>query len=92
MTVDTKGSKSVLARTMENGTQNAMMLSVVVDGRKLTPFVNLKGKNLLKKCHAGIICKFNEKGWMTEELMAEWLREVWHRRPCALLKKRGMLV
>jgi hypothetical protein len=33
---------------MENGTQNAMMLSVVVDGRKLTPFVNLKGKNLLK--------------------------------------------
>jgi hypothetical protein len=29
---------------------------------------------------------------MTEELMVEWLKEVWHRRPGALLKKRGMLV
>jgi hypothetical protein len=24
--------------------------------------------------------------------MFEWLREVWHRRPEALLKKRGMMV
>jgi hypothetical protein len=29
---------------------------------------------------------------MMEELMVEWLKEVWHRRPGALLKKRGMLV
>jgi hypothetical protein len=29
---------------------------------------------------------------MTEELMVKWLKEVWHRRPGALLKKRGMLV
>jgi hypothetical protein len=28
---------------------------------------------------------------MTEELQAEWLREVWRRRPGALSKKRGML-
>jgi hypothetical protein len=27
-----------------------------------------------------------------QELMVEWLKEVWHRRPDALLKKRGMLV
>jgi hypothetical protein len=29
---------------------------------------------------------------MMEELMVEWLKELWHRRPDALLKKRGMLV
>jgi hypothetical protein len=29
---------------------------------------------------------------MTEELMVEWLKEVWRRRPGALLKKRGMLI
>jgi hypothetical protein len=29
---------------------------------------------------------------MMEELMVELLREVWHRRPGALLKKRRMLV
>jgi hypothetical protein len=28
---------------------------------------------------------------MTAELMVKWLREVWNRRPGALLKKRGML-
>jgi hypothetical protein len=57
------------------------------------PFVILKRKNLPKeKLPTGIIFKCNEKGQMTEELMVEWLREVWHRRPGALLKKRGMLV
>jgi hypothetical protein len=29
---------------------------------------------------------------MTAELMVKWLREVWDRRPGALLKKTGMLV
>jgi hypothetical protein len=29
---------------------------------------------------------------MMEELMVKRLKEVWHRRPGALLKKRGMLV
>jgi hypothetical protein len=28
---------------------------------------------------------------MMEELMVEWMKEVWHRRPGALLKKRQML-
>jgi hypothetical protein len=70
-----------------------VMLSVVADGRKLTPFVILKRKNLPKeKLHTGIIFEYNEKGWMTEDLMVEWLKEVWHKRPGALLKKRGMLV
>jgi hypothetical protein len=68
------------------------MLSVLADGRKLTPFVILRRKNLPKeKLPTGIIFKCNEKGWMTE-LMVKWLKEVWHRRPSALLKKRGMLV
>jgi hypothetical protein len=69
------------------------MLSVLADGRNLTPFVILRRKNLPKeKLPTGIIFKCNEKGWMTEELMVEWLKEVWHRRPGAFLKKRGMLV
>jgi hypothetical protein len=69
------------------------MLSVLADGSKLTPFVILWRKNLPKeKLPTGIIFKCNKKGWMMEELMVEWLKEVWHRRPGALLKKRGMLV
>ena len=29
---------------------------------------------------------------MTEELVADWLKVVWGRRPGALLRKRGMLI
>jgi hypothetical protein len=69
------------------------LLSVLADGRKPTQFVILRRKNLPKeKLPTGIIFKCNKKGWMTEELTVEWLKEVWHRRPGALLKKRGMLV
>jgi hypothetical protein len=28
---------------------------------------------------------------MTEELMIQWLKEVWYKKPGALLLKRGML-
>jgi hypothetical protein len=93
-TVDTKGSKSVLDKTKgHEKLRITVMLSVLADGRKLTPFVILNRKNLSKeKLSAGIIFKCNEKGRMAEELMVIWLKEVWHRRPGALLKKRGMLV
>jgi hypothetical protein len=93
-TVDTKGSKSVLIKTTGHGKLRiTVMLSVQADGRKLTPFVILRRKNLPKeKLPTGIIFKCNEKGWMTEEPMVEWLKEAWHRRPGALLKKRGVLV
>lgn len=63
------------------------MLSVMADGKKLTPFVILNRKNLLKeRILSGIIFKHNGKGWMTEELILEWLIEVWDRRAGALLK------
>jgi hypothetical protein len=50
------------------------MLSVLNDGRKLTPFIILKRKNLSKENPTGIIFKCNERGWMMEELlMIRWL-------------------
>jgi hypothetical protein len=46
-----------------------LTLSVLAVGRKLTPFVILKRKNIPEeKLPTGIIFKCNEKGWMTEEL------------------------
>jgi len=58
-----------------------VVLSVTVDGKKLTPFVILNRKNLLKeRIRSGIIFKHNGKGWMTEEPILEWQREVWDRR------------
>jgi hypothetical protein len=49
-TVDKKGSKSVHVKTTgHEELRITTMLLVVADGRKLTPFVILKRKNLLKK-------------------------------------------
>jgi hypothetical protein len=72
-TVDTKSSKSVLIKTTgHEKLRIAVMLSVLADGRKLTPFVILKRKNLPKeKLPTGFIFKCNEKGWMMEELVVE---------------------
>jgi len=32
------------------------------------------------------------KGWMTNQLMKDWLLVVWNRRSGAVLRKQGMLV
>jgi hypothetical protein len=69
------------------------MLSVLADKRKLKPLVILKRNNLSKlKFLSGIILQCTKKRWMAEKLMVKWLREIWDKRPGALLKKRGMLV
>jgi hypothetical protein len=58
-TVDTKGSKLVLIKTTGYEELRIIgMLSVLADGRKLMPFVILKGKDLQKeKLSTGIIFK-----------------------------------
>jgi hypothetical protein len=64
----------------------------VADGRKLTICCSEWKESSKTKLPGGIIGKCNEKGWAMEELMVEWLREVWHVRLGALIKKRVMLV
>ena len=52
------------------------MLAILADGTKLPPMVIFKGKRLLKGDYPpGIIVRMNKDGlgWMTEELMIDWL-------------------
>jgi hypothetical protein len=65
------------------------MLSILADGRRVTPFVILSRKNLPKKPPSEITFKCNVQG---EELMVKWLTELTDSRLGALLKERGMLV
>lgn len=59
----------------------------------MTQFFILKRKICPKEEFAsGIIFKCDEKGWMIEEFMVEWLREFRNSRPSDFLKKRGMLI
>lgn len=93
-TVDTKGVKSVLLRGTGNEKNRiTVMLAVTADGGKLPPYVILKRKTIPKESFPeGVVIRCQEKGWMTTELMVDWLSTVWNRRPGALLAKRAMLV
>jgi hypothetical protein len=54
----------------------------------------LKGKNLSKSkvFPKDVIVRAQEKEWMTEELMLEWLKTVWSCRPGTFLNQLSMLV
>ena len=61
--------------------------AATVDDRKLPSLVILK-KKALPKSEAfpkDDIDRAKEKGWFTEELMLEWLKIIWGRRPRAFL-------
>lgn len=93
-TVADKGAKSVVVKTTGNEKARlTVMLCVLADGRKLPPFVILRRKTLPKeKLPQGIVYRCQEKGWMTSDLVLDWIKVVWNRRPGASLKQRGMLV
>jgi hypothetical protein len=70
------------------------MLATTADGRKLPPLLILK-RNTLPKSESfpkDVIVRAQEKGWMTEELMLEWLKIVWSHRTGAFLNQPSMFV
>lgn len=86
-TVNEKGARSVLVKTTGAEKQRfTVMLAIPADGRKLPPYVIFKRKTLPKaNLPAGIHVRAQEKGWMSADLMADWVHTVWGRRPGALL-------
>lgn len=93
-TIADKGSRSVIIKSTGNEKLRVtVMLAVLADGRKLPPFVILKRKGLPKEnLPAGIHFRCQENGWMSNELMLDWLQTVWGRRPGALLNTKNMLI
>ena len=81
----TKGMKSILFRGTGNEKNRITgMLAVTADGGKLPPYVILKRKTIPKESFPeGVVIRCQEKGWMTTELMVDWLSTVWNRRPGA---------
>lgn len=94
-TINAVGDKSVRVRTCGYEKQRCtVMLTVLADGKKLAPFIIFKRKTLPKgeKFPAGVIVRCQEKGWMDNALVLDWVKCVWERRPGALLKLKNMLV
>ena len=82
-TVEKTGARTVSIRTTGNEKSSfTVVLGCQANGQKLPPMVIFKRKTLPKeKFPAGVILKANPKGWMDEEKMSEWLREVYIMRP-----------
>ena len=59
-----------------------VVLACHANGQKLPPMVIFKRKTLPKENFpAGVVIKVTPKGWMDEEKMNEWLREIYVKRP-----------
>ena len=87
-TLEKKGVNEILLKTTGcRKPRLTVMLAATVDGRKLPPLLILK-KKALPKSEAfpkDVIDRAHEKEWITEELMLEWLKIIWGRRPRAFL-------
>ncbi|KAM4860750.1 pogo transposable element with KRAB domain [Thomomys bottae] len=94
VTVDNQGEKPVLVKTPgREKLRITAMLGVLADGRKLPPYIILRGTYIPPgKFPSGMEIRCHRYGWMTEDLMQDWLEVVWRRRTGALPKQRGMLI
>ena len=82
-TVEKTGTSAVNIRTTGNEKSSfTVVLGCQANGQKLPPMVIFKRKTLPKdNFPVGVIIKANPKGWMDEEMMSDWLREVYVKRP-----------
>lgn len=93
-TVEKTGTSTVSICTTGNEKSSfTVVLGCQANGQKLPPMVIFKRKTLPKeKFPAGVIVKANSKGWMDEEKMSEWLREVYVKRPDGFFHKSPSLL
>jgi len=94
-TLEKKDVKEVLLKT--TGCEKlrlTVMLAATANGKKLPPLLILKRKILPKSetFPKDVIVRTQEKGWMTKELMLEWLKIARGRRPRAFLNQPSILV
>lgn len=82
-TVDKRGASTVSIRTTGSEKSSlTVVLGCQANGQKLPPMVIFKRKTIPKeKFPAGVFIKANSKGWMDEQKMSEWLKEVYVKRP-----------
>jgi hypothetical protein len=82
-TVNSAGKRMVQIRTMEAEKQRCIvMIAITANGQKLPPYVVFKHKTTAKeKFPQVIIVRVQESGWMTEDLVDDWIKSVWFQRP-----------
>lgn len=91
-TITTKGAKTVSIKSTGNEKMRCtVMLCITADGNKLPPYIVMKRKTMPKeKFSKKIFVRVQEKGWMQEHLILDWIKEVWNKRPES--SKKSLLV
>jgi hypothetical protein len=92
--ISSKGQKSVSIITTGNEKNRfTVMLACTADGGKLPPYVVFKRKTMPKgvKWPKGVEVRVQEKGWMDTNLVRDWIKTVWGRRPGGV-SRRSLLV
>ncbi|GFW84011.1 pogo transposable element with KRAB domain [Trichonephila clavipes] len=93
-TIDMKGTKSIHIKTTEHEKSYFTgVLSCLADGTKLKPMVIFKRKTVPKSYFPkGVFLPGHEKGWMDENGVKLWIKNIWPRRPGALRNPQNLLV
>lgn len=93
-TVCKTGDKSVpIVTTGNERTSFTCVLACAANGEKLKPMIIFKRKTQPKENFPkDVIIRCNEKGWMCETLMIDWLNEVWRKRSGSFFQPSGVLI
>ncbi|CAI7923534.1 unnamed protein product [Closterium sp. NIES-53] len=77
-TIETKGARTVHVRTVGYEKERVtVMLAGTPGGLKLPPYVIFKRKTIPKvPIPAGVVVRAQEKGWMDEGLVQDWITQV----------------
>ena len=86
-TIAPTGTKSIpILSTGHEKLRTTVALSAMADGRKLPPFIIFKGKRIPPDLQSirGVVIATSDNGWMTEDLVSEYLSKdslrYYHRR------------
>lgn len=93
-TVSGTGEKTVsITTTGHEKSSFTCILACAANGQKLKPLVIFKRKTIPKgDFSADVLVLANEKGWMNEEIMHQWLEEVFRKRKGAFFQPKAVLI
>ena len=79
---DIKGKEDItISSTGHEKSIFTVVLGVTAVGENLKPLVIFKCKTMPKDIfNDGVVVRVNEKGWMTDKLMADWINECWRKK------------
>ncbi|GFS75306.1 pogo transposable element with KRAB domain [Trichonephila clavipes] len=93
-TIDMKGTKTIHKKTTRHKKSHfTVVLSCLADDTKLKPMVIFKRKTVPKSNFTkSIFIHVHDKGWMDENGVKLWIKNIWQRHPGVIRNLQSLLV